>query len=160
MNENGTNMSNLQHLIEPDPIRYSFDTPGWHLVLILLIIILLVTAFIQYRKYRKNAYRREALQKLEAIKAGENSNMVYDINLLLKTISICLFGRQNVANLYGTEWFLFLTTKIKNTPVISQGSIEAFNLALYNNNYELDELQRDELLAFSELWIKKHKVDG
>jgi len=158
MNETGVNTSALGQLIEPDPVPYSFNTPGWYAVLILLLIIFLLIAFFQYRKYRRNAYRREALQKLEQI---ENSgySVVYAINLLLKTLAIQLFGRRTVADLHGPTWFLFLSSKLEKHPGLTDQSIDEYTLALYNDQFQLDEKRRKELVAFARLWILKHKVN-
>jgi len=157
MNEIGVNTSTLGQLIEPDPVPYSFNTPGWHAVLILLLIIFVVITFIQYRKYRKNAYRREALQKLEQIENSGHS-VVYAINLLLKTMAIQLFGRKTVANLHGPSWFFFLASKLKKHPGLTDQSIDEYTLALYNEQFELGEKKRKELVAFARLWILKHKA--
>lgn len=158
MNETGVNTSALGQLIEPDPVRYSFNTPGWHAVLILMLIIILLIAFFQYRKYRKNAYRREALWKLEEIE-NSGKSLVYSINLLLKTVAIQLFGRRTVADLHGPSWFSFLSSKLDKNPGLNQQSIDVFTLALYNEQFELKENERKELLEFARFWIQKHKAD-
>ncbi len=158
MNETGVNTSALGHLIEPDPVRYSFNTPGWHTVLILLLIVILLIAFFQYRKYRKNAYRREALRKLEQIENSGNP-LVYSINLLLKTMAIRLFGRSIVAALHGSDWFSFLYSKLDKAPDLNGQSIEDFNHALYNESYILSESRSKELVDFARLWIQKHNVN-
>ena len=54
-------------LIEPDPIRFSFDTPGWYLlggIIFILSCLLLIRVI---KNYRKNAYRRDAIEKLGQI---------------------------------------------------------------------------------------------
>ena len=157
MNETGINTSALGQLIEPDPVRYSFNTPGWHLVFILLLIIFIVIAFIQYRNYRKNAYRREALRKLEQIE-NSGESLVYSVNLLLKTMAIQLFGRTTVADLHGPSWFSFLTSKLEKHPGLTDQSIDEYTLALYNEQFELEESSRKELVAFARFWIKKHNA--
>jgi hypothetical protein len=158
MNETGINTSTLGQLIEPDPVRYSFNTPGWHLVFILLVIIFIVIAFSQYRKYRKNVYRREALRKLEQIE-NSGKSVVYSVNLLLKTTAIQLFGRRTVADLHGPSLFSFLTSKLDKYPGLNKQSIDDFTSALYNEQFELKENERKELVEFARLWIQKHKVN-
>ncbi|MFV0589952.1 MAG: DUF4381 domain-containing protein [Draconibacterium sp.] len=157
MNETGVNTSALGQLIEPDPVHYSFNTPGWHAVLILLLLVILLIAFFQYRLYRKNAYRREALRQLEQIESSGKS-LVFSINLLLKTMSIQLFGRRTVADLHSASWFSFLSSKLDKQPTLNTQSVEDFTLALYNEQFELEENRRKELLAFARLWIQKHKT--
>ncbi len=158
MNETALNTSALGQLIEPDPVPYSFNTPGWHAVLILLLIVILLIAFIQYRKYRNNAYRREALRKLERIE-NSGKSLVFSINLLLKTVAIQVFGRRTVADLHGLSWFSFLSSTLKKAPDLNEGSIKDFTEALYNEEYNLNEIQSKELMDFARLWIQKHHAD-
>jgi hypothetical protein len=64
--------NSIGQLIEPDPIGYSFNTPGWYMVLVLLMLVAIIIGIVQYRKYKKNAYRREAVRKIESIAQQKN----------------------------------------------------------------------------------------
>lgn len=159
MNENETYNSAIGQLIEPDPIVYSFNTPGWYMVLGLFLLTLLVIGFRQYRKYKRNAYRREALKKVEAILLQKENNTIYEINTLLKVIALQLFDRQKVASLIGMEWFSFLNSTLKSEYTIAEKEVRQITAALYNPNESSDKNTINELADFAILWINNHRTN-
>lgn len=154
MNETVIN-SSIGQLIEPEPIGYSFNTPGWYLVLGVLLLVTLVIALVQYRKYLKNAYRREALARVEELVQSDQDSMAYEINKLLKIVAIRVFGRERVAAMFGIQWFNFL-----NSASNSQLNVdfEEFDKAIYNTGYSLGEKEKTKLVELATTWIKKHDV--
>lgn len=158
MNETAT-YNSLGQLIEPDTIQYSFTSPGWYAIYSLLVLCILVIAAVKYRNYLKNAYRREAVEEVKNIAQHKKETAVLEINLLLKRMAIQLFGRKKVAALHGNEWFNFLTQTSAKTSNISSTNIDEFTMALYDNSYQLNEVQ---LKQFSELaisWIRNHRTN-
>jgi len=151
--------NSIGQLIEPDPIRYSFNTPGWYVVLGLFFLIAIIIGIFQYRKYKKNAYRREAVRKIESIAQQKSEKLVYEINSLLKSIAIQLFGRKKVAALFGTEWFGFLQSKLKTKPVLTEQNFEEFTKAMYTKDVQIKEDTVKELVEFAINWVKNHKVN-
>lgn len=159
MNETSTYNSTIGQLIEPESIAYSFNTLGWYLVLGLLVLIVLFVAILQYRKYRKNAYRREAVAQINDFIQQKNENVVFELNELLKRMTIVLYGRKKVASLYGLEWFNFLVSTSKKQSSVSTENFNEFTKALYNNSYELTETQVTELAEFAILWVENHRIN-
>ena len=147
----------LGPLYEPDAVQFSFETPGWYL---LGIFILLVAAFLFFKwlkRYRKNAYRREAIKtiaRIEQHSLNQNeANQLNDILVLLKLVAIEAFGRQQVAQLYGDEWLEFLESKGKNTPFTD------YRQHIANTLYEpisLDLKETKALIELSKQWINTH----
>ena len=158
MNDTTTYQPELGQLIEPDPVKYSFNTPGWYIVLGVILTIVLIVVFIQYRKYRKNAYRREALIEVENILLTKNNSAVFEVNRLLKILAIRLFGREKVASLYGKEWYEFLISTLNERQSTPSFSFNNFSKAMYNPEQQLSEKQMDELMEFATHWIKNHDV--
>jgi hypothetical protein len=158
MNETTINNS-IGQLIEPEPIGYSFNTPGWYFVLGLLILTALVIALLQYRKHKKNAYRREAVSQIEALIQQKNENLVFEINTLLKTKAMHIFGRKKVAALYGSDWFTFLQSKLKTTTNVPRKNFEEYSKAIYNSDYKLNEQRVNEFVEFTIIWIRNHRVN-
>ena len=158
MNEIEKYSSSFGNLIEPESIAYSFNTPGWYLIFGLILLLIIIVAFIQFRKYKKNEYRRQAIVEIENITKIENrSESILELNSLLKIVAIRIYGRTKVAALYGKQWFEFMTTTIKKTENIPTNNFDNFSKALYNKDFSLNETQYNSLVAFAILWINNHK---
>lgn len=144
-------------IIEPEAIAFSFDTPGWKslgIVLILIAIYLLIKWAI---RYQKNAYRRAAQNVLAQIEnkfsLEKDKACLNDSLILLKQVAITGFGRENVANLSGTAWLAFLESKGKDTPFLK------YEVDLLSSLYMKNELSEDTtmaVLALSRKWINTH----
>lgn len=145
-------------LIEPQAISYSFNTPGWHMILVLLLVAVLLTALFQYRKYRRNAYRRAAVQQIENLANSDSNTAAYEINRCLKITAIDLFGRKQVAALAGTDWFHFLQKTMKSNTKIQVLDFQKISTAIYDSSFRLSPKEKNEWLAFAILWLKKHEV--
>ena len=157
MNDTTTYQSSIGQLIEPDPIGYSFMTTGWFIVLGILLVTGILLAILQYRKYKKNTYRREALKQIETILQTKKETVVFEINRLLKIIAIQLFEREKVAALCGEQWFQFLRSTMKNREPIAENKYEAFTHTLYSKQ-RIKENEVEEFVEFAILWVKKHEV--
>ena len=158
MNEIEKHSSSFGNLIEPESISYSFNTPGWYLIFGLIFLAIIIIAFIQFRKYKKNAYRRQAIVKIENIMEIENrTESIFELNSLLKIVAIRIYGRSKVAALYGKQWFEFMAKSIKKTGDIPTNNFDDFAITLYNKDFSLNETQYNSLIAFAILWIKNHK---
>jgi hypothetical protein len=148
-------------LAEPDPIGFSFDAPGWSMLLGLLVLVLIWIAVKQYMQYRKNKYRRIAIANVEDAFSADlpADSLVFKIAEILKRVSITSYGRAEVAHLNGVHWLEFLNKKNQDTPVFSSSLQEVFSDTLYmGNKARLDKEVTIELKNASLNWIKKHRV--
>ncbi len=147
----------LQALYEPEPVKFSFQTPGWYILAGVLLIIVLFLLVRWTINYKKNAYRREALKNLEAIQARFRQNndisCVNDTLVLLKLVAIQTFGRQTVAELYGDKWIQFLEDSGKDTPFRKHASA-LFSVAYNKKNSE--EAEVNSIFDLTKKWIKTH----
>lgn len=152
---------NIGSLAEPDHIGFSFDAPGWSVLLGLFVLILIWTGIKQYMKYRKNKYRRIAIASVEDVfNAGLPADkLVFKIAEILKRVSITSFGRAEVAHMNGIRWLEFLTRKNDDKPVFSAPLQKVFSDTLYmGEKASLDDEVYIELKEASLNWIKKHRV--
>ena len=140
-------------LIEPSPIQFSFDTPGWYFTGVAFIFLVVIFSVKWVIRYRKNAYRRQAIKILDSNKIDEESDGVVHILETLKLVAITTYGRDEVANLSGKDWFKFLdSSSIKTSftefekPVLS---------ALYKDE-TIDKAIFQKLLSTSKNWILTH----
>ena len=147
----------LGPLYEPNAMRFSFETPGWYVLGILLLLVATFLFFSWLKRYRKNAYRREALKTIARIEQHSQNqnegNQLNDIWVLLKFVAIEAFGRQEVAQLYGDEWLEFLESKGKNTPFTH------YKKHIINSLYDTISVELKEtrtLIELSKQWINTH----
>jgi len=147
----------LGPLYEPDAMRFSFETPGWYVLGILLLLFVVLLFFTWLKRYRKNAYRREAIKTITRIEQHSQNqnegNQLNDIWVLLKLVAIEAFGRQEVAHLYGYEWLEFLESKGRNTPFTHYKQYIATTL---DATILLDLKETRSLIELSKLWINTH----
>lgn len=147
----------LGPILEPAPIKFSFDTPGWYFLGFLILLILLFTTVRWIKQYRANVYRREAIKSLDQLSLnssdhGSGSQLI-DLLIILKRVALQTYGRKEVAALYGKPWLLFLESKARNT------SFSKFQLIIAKATYEdipIDIKDLNELKNLSKKWIRNH----
>ncbi len=142
----------LAPIKEPAPILFAFETVGWKILAIVIFILLLIFLYKWIQHYKKNTYRRVAIKRLSTINANSNKS-INESAIILKTVAITAYGRENVAALYGTEWLLFLESKGKNTLFTKYTT--SF-LAAQNSNPNIDISIKNEILTLTKKWIQTH----
>lgn len=142
-------------ILEPNPVIFTFETIGWAILAVMLFLILVVLLFKQYRKYFKNKYRRDALQKLHSLVSNKEQNFVQinKILVLLKQVAIITFGREKVAVIYGDEWYSFLESTCENTKFTNYSTV--FSNAVYESENATSN-DFETIVQLTKNWIKKH----
>ena len=145
----------LGNILEPDPLTFTFETIGWKILAVLLFMVATAVLYRRLKLYRKNEYRREAIKKLQIIEAENISSQrkINHLNITLKQVAIIAFGREQVAALYGDDWFSFLDSKHKNTDFATYAN--SFKNALYSDE-EVDKNTLDLISGITKKWIKQH----
>lgn len=147
----------LGPVLEPDPVAFSFQAPGWYFLGILVFLVFFYSLFRWIKKYRSNTYRREALRKVLELNDRDSeedlSRQVLAVMTILKNVALKRYGRNTAATLYGNSWLKFLESKSKNTqfsqlePMISRTIYE-------NRPPNKNELNKLKNLSIK--WIKTH----
>jgi len=149
----------INSIIEPNAIPFSFDAPGWTVVGIVLLLTLLFILIKIYISYRKNTYRRLAIIHLNAIGHKDELSLqqkAMAINTCIKQVAILKYKREQTALLDGLEWYTFLNTKMKKS-VFTKDIFSIIQEGLYNETV----LSNDGINQFineSKTWINKHVV--
>jgi len=141
----------LHDLYEPAPVVFRFETPGWFILAGIILMILFIVIFVQLRKYIKNRYRREALQKLSRL--DSSGPCIMPLFVILKQTAMHAFGRDKVAPLYGKEWLSFLEETGKEVHMSHYQ--EQVIQALYRGQ-EMEPDTQKRMLANAENWIRTH----
>jgi len=142
-------------ILEPDPLPFTFETIGWKIVGAVLLIVVIVLFYKWLKLYQKNKYRREAIQKLKLIEMqnAESQHKMNQLNIILKQVAIITFGREQVAQLYGNDWFLFLDSKNKKSEFTKYS--ENFSDAIYSDK-DVDETTFKSICKITKTWINEH----
>ncbi|MEP4485159.1 MAG: DUF4381 domain-containing protein [Halioglobus sp.] len=150
-------LANLHPLREPLSIGWWPLAPGWWLLAITLLLLLLVGAYLLWQRYRRNAYRRMALQQLSQIESlyeqdSDSISAASQLNALLKSTALRRYPRQDIAALSGERWrdFLNETASKNSTPLFHQD----FEQLIYRAHCDAGEI--DQLLTASRSWIAQH----
>lgn len=146
----------LDPLFEPDPVGFTFDSPGWYVVGGILLILMGLGLVRAIKHYRKNKYRREALRKMSQLIAevpNDSEYLLFETRVLLKRVAIEKFGRLRVASLSGVEWLQFLENTGRNTPFTNCEILIHQDDDWIKTN--IDE-QLHEAISLTKKWLKTH----
>ena len=139
-------------LMEPEPVPFSMDTPGWQILGIITALLLLYIAFKYYRHYKANAYRRAAIIKVS--QAKNKANPIKEVMFILKQTALSTYPRDKVAALEGDAWLAFLDAALKEGSFINYKA--AITAAVYQEETETVAIDLDAFLKLSINWIQKH----
>ena len=131
----------MHDLVVPDPVTWWPLAPGWWVVLLALGLALIWLASHSYRRWKQNAYRREALRELQTIPASE-------LPALVKRVCLATYPREEVAALSGEPWLEFLD-QTGNTTDFTQGPGRHLLELSYNPHFT----PPDDLTKLIRQWI-------
>ena len=153
-----TALRSMKDIVLPAPISWFPQTWGWLLLAALLAAALIFCALIAIRRYRENAYRREALVMLSDIeKHLSRQSALQELALLIKRVSLSTFGRQKTGSLSGKDWAKFIEDH-------SEEDCRLLGKIVDDAEYRgaaMDQLPATfapELAADARRWIEKHHV--
>ena len=144
-------LAGLHGFYQPEPPHWLPQTLGWYVVLAALVLLAVWIGWRQYRRWRKNRYRRDALRELERIDIGE-------LPELLKRVALAAWPRSSVASLAADSWLRFLESS--GSP-LGESAEQALARLLFSMNYRSVHLSADEeraARATAATWIEKHHV--
>ena len=152
-------LDQLRDIHLPDPVSYWPLAPGWWIVATLAIAIIAATAVLSYRRYRRNAYRREAVNMLTAINPlridGDQTEYLQQLNHLLKKTALTIDKRDIISSLSGQDWLQFLDRSAK-TSAFTEGAGRILADGPYQASVKEEDLSALHQLA--EQWIREHEL--
>lgn len=148
----------LGSIIEPDPIPFTMDSIGWKILFILLFISILFFVLKKYKEYKKNTYRRDAIDEINSIISDSDLNVSIKIEktlFILKQTALISYSRIKTASLKGESWLVFLDDTSK------YNGFKQYNTLVTNAVYKnvVEEGDKNKVNSFLELsknWIKNH----
>ena len=153
----------LQEIELPEPVPWTPQTIGWLLLAGLLVAGFGLWGFKRYRHWRKNRYRRVAIQALAEIEADIREGEMHSLARLaslLKRVALQAFPRDRVAPLQGEEWLCFLDATYGGTE-FTQGAGRIVAELAYAPSSAYRHLSASsiaELLQVTRQWIATHEL--
>lgn len=155
----------LQVLPTPvSPVSYVPQTWGWLVLLLVVVFIATLWGIRRWRLWRRDCYRREALEQLEYLQqalsdSGQRLGALRALPTLLKRVALSMADAPAVQSLSGVEWQAFLNRRA-TTPLPDNFAGRLFTLA-YAPDTALVGIAEQEvtaLFALSKQWIEAHHV--
>lgn len=158
MNDPGS-LQNLNDIVLPGAVPWWPPAPGWYVVLIVMAAVLLWGAFRTLKAWRKNSYRRQAVQELSKIRK-QGSTAAVDIPVLLKRAALSAWPRIDVAGLTGSAWHGFLDRTAPGASFPPTAALILDRLSYSARGaYEPSREEFELLCAATECWIRRHRVE-
>lgn len=153
----GLNLPQLLDLlhppVEPEPVPWLPQTVGWQIVGAWALVVAVLLAVHAFRKWKRDRYRREALEELRDIaRRRDEPGVPGEIALLLKRTALAVYPRARVASLCGAEWAAFLVESSKG-----DSSVEKAAPKLAAAAYR-DDIRGADLVKPAGRWIKVHRA--
>lgn len=152
MNAHVPSIEQLQELGLPAPVSYWPQTWGWAVVLGVVILAVLVLGARRWLRWRRDAYRREALAHLRKLED------LRELPELLKRVALSMplpeAEQQRIPTLSGADWQAFLQ-RHAGTAIPEDLSLQLAALAY---GAPLAEAEQARLLAQCTAWVESHHV--
>ncbi|MCV9965225.1 DUF4381 domain-containing protein [Pararhizobium sp. BT-229] len=157
-----TALRSLKDIAVPQPVSWMPQTWGWALLAILLLAAATAVFILWLRRYRANAYRREALGLLDGIEQdlqnpATREQAIHQLAEVLKRAALAGCGRTEVASLSGAAWVRFLDDHG------GSDAGHALNALLddveYQGGAHVDAVAAT-LVPAARIWIRRHHVSA
>jgi uncharacterized membrane protein YecN with MAPEG domain len=91
LNPNVPSIEQLKELALPASVSYAPQTWGWWVLVGVLILLTLIIAIRRYRQWRRDAYRREGLERLAQLRSrSEELYALRELPELLKRVALSM----------------------------------------------------------------------
>ncbi|TCR85454.1 DUF4381 domain-containing protein [Rhizobium sp. BK376] len=157
-------LRSMKDIAVPPPVSWMPQTWGWALLAVLLALALLIWLALAMRRYRRNAYRHEALRLLEDIDAKlrqpeSGGNALHELGEILKRTALAAWPRERIAQASGPSWIHFLDTSQKeSTGAALRRLLDDGEYRRANAVRDLPPAEADELVREARSWIEGHHV--
>lgn len=102
----------LEGIIElplSEPIAWSFDAPGWRALMVIALVYLLYRGGRFWQAWKADVYRRNGLRELDGLRRSSDWQLrAQRLPVVLKSVALHAFPRDQVASLSGDDWIAFL----------------------------------------------------
>ena len=152
----------LHDIVAPAPVSWLPQTWGWAALAIAFGLALFVWLIRALRRYRRNAYRREALRLLDVAAEDIRNSPISEACLqevaeLLKRTALAAWPREKIASLSGPDFARFLTQSAPNMD--EQALATLLDDLEYRTSDPVTPRPDDrEIIETARDWIENHHV--
>ncbi|NEI05676.1 DUF4381 family protein [Rhizobium leguminosarum] len=159
-------LRSLYDIAMPAPVSWWPQTWGWAVVAALLAFAALLVILRRIKRYRANAYRREALTLLEGVAdklrhPATRPDAIRELAEVLKRTALGAWPREEVASLSSDGWVRFLDAHEED------GTGDTLERLLDDFEYHGAEIVADlpsnvcgDLVIAARKWIEQHHVSA
>jgi len=150
-------MTNLVQPAAPEAVPWWPPAPGWYVLGAVILVGLAWLGWAVFRRWRANAYRREALQLVGTI---VETGAAAELPEVLKRTALSAYPRADVASLSGDAWLGVLDGTLGTTDFTRGGGRPLADLGFWPDGLSsLSEGEKQELLGLARRWIKGHRME-
>ena len=142
-------LEGLNDIVVPDPVSLMPQTVGWIILGAIVVAVLVTFTVLAWARYRRNAYRREALALVE-------STPLAALPALVKRVALAVAPRTDVASLTDDAWLAFLDRTYGGTGFSSGPGRPLASLSF--DPAVPDQRESEDLRQLVALWIRNHRV--
>lgn len=147
-------LANLRDIVVPPDVSLWPPAPGWWIVGAAIVAAAAVLMVMAAVRYRRNAYRRAALDELanvEHLPAGEAAQRV---TAVLKRAALVAYPRTEVAELSGEAWLGFLD-RTGRTDAFAAGPAQGLTSLAYGGRRDASDLPA--VASAARAWVRRHR---
>lgn len=139
------------------PTDIAMWPPAWWFwpIIFSLTIIILISAIWQYKHFRQNAYRREAISLMKEIDDLEDQALLSHCHTLIRRCLICTGGLKEASKITSELVSTLDETMPKKHRFSELGGW--FIDGLYQPRLTLTSEQREQLIKRTNIWLRKHR---
>lgn len=148
----------LEKIVEtqpPEAISWLPQTIGWKITFVILFFYLCFKVIAEYKKYKRNTYRRNALKWLKQYQSDEEW-YYRQLPVLLRKTAISGYDRTTITSLSGGDWDSWLDSQCQKTDFSSSCSMILHQLA-FAPDFNLSAQEKQLLIQHVSTWIKHHR---
>jgi hypothetical protein len=149
-------LGDFVEVVSPAGVSWWPQTVGWIWLGAGLLVYVGLRLWRFLRRWYRNRYRREAIARLQALPTTTApTNLVSEINRLLKLAALAAFPREQVARLSGPDWPQFLNGQCP-TATFSPQQSQLLAEGPYTG-VELEAADASQLVVACVHWVRYHE---
>lgn len=153
MNGDPADLSNLRDIVLPPALPWWRAAYGWWVIGAGFAVAALVASIRAWKRYRANAYRREAARELDAVSGMDK------VMPILKRAAMVAYGRETVASLSGSAFLAFLD-RTGNTVDFTSGPARLLPGLAFGGGPSPTAEELAAVVADARRWLRTHRAQG